>query len=437
MAAWTTEAVESLAPDGASARAGARLAVRGPWSATGHDSRAVWGLCQGSGRQPYQAQVDLRGPAFSCTCPSRKFPCKHTIALLLLWVQDPEAVPAGTPPDWVSEWVDGRTARAERVAARAEEAPRDPEAAARRAALREERVAAGVQDLRLWLADLARGGLAAAQARPYGFWDGFAARLVDAQAPGLASRVRWLGGIAAARGDTWPERLLEELGLLFLVCEAQERPAAVDPALRADVRALVGWTTPREEVLAGPRVRDRWAVVARELDEQDRLRVQRTWLWGLDGERPALLLDFAPPNMPLDPGPPVGMALHGELAFYPGAVPLRALVAGEPDSLEPVREPFGAADAEAALAAAGAAVAGNPWTEAWPVALAAAVPGVPGDGPVFLHGGGGALPMVGDSDGLWRLAALAAGEAVCVLGTWDGRALRPLAAYADGRVVGL
>jgi SWIM zinc finger len=437
MEAWTTEAVESLAPDAASARAGARLGVRGPWSGTGHHESGLWGLCQGSGRQPYQAQVDLRGPAFKCTCPSRKFPCKHALGLMLLWVQDPEAVPAGTPPSWVSEWRDGRTARASRSAARAEEAPRDPEAAARRAALREERVAGGVQDLRLWLADLARAGLAAAQARPYGFWDGFAARLVDAQAPGLASRVRWLGGIAAARADTWPERLLEELGLLYLVCEAQARPAAVDAELRADVRALVGWTTPREDVLAGERVVDRWAVLAREIDEQDRLRVQRTWLWGLDGGRPALLLDFAPPNMPLDPGPPVGMALHGELAFYPGAVPLRALVAGEPDSLSPVREPFGVADAGAALAAAGAAVAANPWTEAWPVALAAAVPGVPGDGPVLLHTDGGALRLVGDPEALWRLAALAGGSAVAVLGTWDGRALRPLAAYADERVVGL
>jgi uncharacterized Zn finger protein len=25
--------------------------------------------------------VDLSGPAFRCTCPSRKFPCKHGLAL--------------------------------------------------------------------------------------------------------------------------------------------------------------------------------------------------------------------------------------------------------------------------------------------------------------------------------------------------------------------
>ncbi len=32
---------------------------------------AVCGLCQGSGKNPYQTQIDLIGPAFRCSCPSR------------------------------------------------------------------------------------------------------------------------------------------------------------------------------------------------------------------------------------------------------------------------------------------------------------------------------------------------------------------------------
>jgi hypothetical protein len=427
--AWSAEAVESLAPDAASVRAGQKLAAPGPWSGTGHDERLVWGLCKGSGKQPYQAQVDLQGPAFKCSCPSRKFPCKHCLGLLLLWVAG--GVTAGEPPDWVRAWVDAREERTERAAKREASTP-DPEAAARRAAQREERVAAGIEDLRLWLSDVARGGLAAAQSQPYTFWDGFAARLVDAQAPGLARRVRPLAGIAMAQRPNWPERMLEQLGLLYLLCEAQAR---AEGPLAAEVRGMVGWTTPREEVLAGPRQRDRWAVLAREIDEQDELRVQRTWLWALDGGRPALLLDFAPAGAPLDPGPPLGMALDGELAFYPGAPGLRALVAGD-GPLEPVREPFGHDGAQAALAAAAAAVAANPWTDRWPVALAAAVPDAPGDEP-RLHAADGSLPLDGSRRRLWRLASVAAGHEVSVLGLWNGRALNPLAAGAEGRVVAL
>ncbi len=50
------------------------------------------GLCQGSGRQPYQARVDLAEPAFKCSCPSRKFPCKHGLALLLLFAKTDTAL---------------------------------------------------------------------------------------------------------------------------------------------------------------------------------------------------------------------------------------------------------------------------------------------------------------------------------------------------------
>ena len=131
------------------------------------------------------------------------------------------------------------------------EPPRDPEAAAKRAAEREARVAAGVEDLRRWLRDAVRGGLGAGRLRAWDEWDAFAARLVDAQAPGAASRLRSLGGVAAGRPDGWPERLLSGLGLLHLLCEAYPR---ADGPLRDDVRALLGWNVGREEVLAGPRV---------------------------------------------------------------------------------------------------------------------------------------------------------------------------------------
>src|SRR5918999_3931985 len=109
--AWSVDAVESLAPDAASVRAGQKLASPGPWSGTGHDERLVWGLCQGSGKQPYQAQVDLQGPAFKCSCPSRKFPCKPCLGLLLLWVGG--GVPAGEAPDRGGGWVAEREQRVE------------------------------------------------------------------------------------------------------------------------------------------------------------------------------------------------------------------------------------------------------------------------------------------------------------------------------------
>ena len=86
---WTADQVLALAPDAASRKAGSKLGAAGPWSEAGSsDEGTVWGLCKGSGSKPYQTVIDIAdaaGPAYKCSCPSRKFPCKHALGLLLLW----------------------------------------------------------------------------------------------------------------------------------------------------------------------------------------------------------------------------------------------------------------------------------------------------------------------------------------------------------------
>src|SRR5258708_19410843 len=101
----TAEQVAGLAPDGGSLTAGRGLASERRWSGLGQSGHALWGLCQGSGSKPYQTQADLGGPAFRCSCPSRKFPCKHALGLLLLAADSPAAVPVSEPPEWVAPWL--------------------------------------------------------------------------------------------------------------------------------------------------------------------------------------------------------------------------------------------------------------------------------------------------------------------------------------------
>ncbi len=232
---WSTEHVLSLAPDQASAKAAGKLSAPAPWSAAGCGQGALWGLCKGSGSTPYRTVVELATPAYKCSCPSRKFPCKHALGLLMLWSGSPGAVVEGAePPDWAAEWLNGRQHSAEqsaqRLAARAEAVAADPAAARRRAAKRSARVAAGAQELRLRLADRVRHGLAD-QASVAGGWDEVAARMVDAQAPGLASRVREL--------DSTPQDgLLAGYALTHLLA----RPCCSPSAARGRRRT---WPCPR------------------------------------------------------------------------------------------------------------------------------------------------------------------------------------------------
>ena len=66
----------------------------------------------------------------------------------------------------------------------------DPAAAAKRAAARAERVARGLDELDQWLCDQIRGGIAGLNKAGYAHFDTVAARMVDAQAPGLAGMLR-------------------------------------------------------------------------------------------------------------------------------------------------------------------------------------------------------------------------------------------------------
>ena len=112
-----------------------RAAWRGPRSgaARGCDAQLVWGECQGSGKSAYQACVELTEPAFRCSCPSRKIPCKHTLGPLLPWSEN--AVKPRDRPGWVWEWLAQRqepAKAAERRKAAAGPKVKDPKTAERR-----------------------------------------------------------------------------------------------------------------------------------------------------------------------------------------------------------------------------------------------------------------------------------------------------------------
>src|SRR5262245_4770218 len=100
----SSDQVAKLASDAASLAAGKKLANGRVWQNTGCDDRALWGECQGSAL--YQTRVDLTDLTAKCSCPSRKFPCKHALGLLLMAAASPASVPGGRAPEWVTEWLD-------------------------------------------------------------------------------------------------------------------------------------------------------------------------------------------------------------------------------------------------------------------------------------------------------------------------------------------
>ncbi|MFI2375126.1 SWIM zinc finger family protein [Streptomyces sp. NPDC018964] len=436
---WTADQVLALAPDAASRAAGGRLGAAGPWSGTGSSGEGtVWGLCAGGGSTPYRTVVDVAdvsGPAYHCSCSSRKSPCKHALGLLLLWSGGDGAVPRGRAPEWAEQWIAGRRGRAGRE--RAEGSPSSsgaagPEAARRRAERRAERVTAGAVELEQRLADLLRGGLvAAAEQSGDGLWEETAARMVDAQAPGLAARVRELGALAGT-GPGGPVRLLEECALLHLLGRGWLRRERLPEGLAATVRSRVGLPAPAD----GPAVRDRWLVLAQYDTADSRLTTRRVWLYGTDSGRTALLLSYGAAGRAPELALPVGLALDAELSAYPGAGQPRAAL-GErfaPPAPTDVRPP-GTTTARAA-ARYGEALRDDPWLESVPVTLDRVVPAPDGDGWQLADADEDAAlpltPAARSRPGLWRLVALSGGAPVKVFGECGHQGFTPLAAWPEG-----
>ncbi|MET9291201.1 SWIM zinc finger family protein [Streptomyces sp. NPDC003077] len=441
---WTAEQVLALAPDAASRKAGARLAEPGPWSDAGAGDGALWGLCEGSGGTRYRTVVDTTGPAFACGCPSRKFPCKHALALSLLWAGGAVPTTGAEPPRWANEWLTARRNRAEPAAnaavspasSESHRATANADAARRRAQARARRIAAGASELEQRLEDMLLSGLASMERAGYGPWDETAARMVDAQAPGLAARVRELGSVPAS-GPDWPARLLEELALLHLLDEGFLGIERLPAPLAATVRSRVGLNTDAAEVLSGPdttTIRDRWLVLGQQDREDGRLTARRIWMRGERTGRMALHLSFSGPDRPLDLALPPGLVLDADLAYYPGARPLRAALGERRAPTASGGVPQGGG-VDAALAAYGDALRDDPWLDAWPVVLADVVP-IPGRGSgdwqLADADGESALPLDPRWSGRcsrWQLASISGGEPVTVFGECGHRGFTPLTVW--------
>ncbi|MFF3329325.1 SWIM zinc finger family protein [Streptomyces sp. NPDC002888] len=437
---WTADQVLALAPDTTSRKAGSKLGAAGPWSETGSsDEGAVWGLCKGSGSTPYRTVVDVgdvSGPAYKCSCPSRKFPCKHALGLLLLWSGGDTSVPRGrSAPDWAEPWLAGRRRRAEEQRAAGPEGSAsgsaDPEAARRRAERRAERVTAGATELEQRLADLLRGGLASAEQTGYGLWEETAARMVDAQAPGLAARVRDLGAVPSS-GPGWPVRLLEECALLHLLDQGWLRREQLPDALAATVRSRVGLPTAAD----GPPIRDRWLVLAQYDTGDAKLTTRRIWLHGAESHRTPLVLSYGAAGRAPELTLPVGLVLEAEVSAYPGAGQQRAAL-GErfaPPAPTALR-PSGVTTTQAA-ARYGEALRDDPWLDSVPVTLDRVVPTPDGDSWQLADADeDSALPLTPAArsrPGLWRLVALSGGAPVKVFGECGHRGFTPLTAWPEG-----
>lgn len=353
------EAVQELAPDQASLNAAQKLLKPAKWPVRGfsREVSAVWGQCQGSGSKPYFTMADPVDHGYKCTCPSRKFPCKHVLALLWQFSEAAGDFAESEHPEWVQDWLSRRrksTAQSDRdtdtdkpkneksirraiagedTALSEEEQRKRTEASARRAeknrAATRKMVSSVLEEFSQWIDDQLRTGVAHLTRDITSRCRQIAARLVDGKAAALAARMDELPARALhLEGEAQLEFVLRELGQLVLLCRAWQADPE-DPDTR---RGVIGAEN-RDQLLeadGAQRIGGTWLVAGERVESRrDGLVAQSTWLLNTGEVQPrvALLQDYFPASAGRrGVTPAVGRQLEGEVVFYPSRAPLRAIL---------------------------------------------------------------------------------------------------------------
>lgn len=421
----------SLAPDESSKKSGKELANPSKWGKREANDRALWGECQGSGKLPYQTQVDLINLAFKCTCPSRKFPCKHGLGLSLLYVRDRKLFTVSKEPDWVSNWLDKRLEKDEKkTEKKAKDKPVDAAAQAKRQENRAKRVEEGMSELRLWLHDIIRNGLLTIPGKGPNYFESMAKRMIDSQAPGLANMVRKLGAVNFYR-EEWQTPFLDQIVRLHLLLESFPRIESLPPSLQHEVKTWIGFAQNLDEVKAEQGIADDWFVLAKQVEKEDSLTVERNWLYGSQSGRFALVLQFYVrgqiPEMNIVPG----SWLQAELCFFKGAHPQRALIKQQ-QIIKKNDEVPGLKSWNDVLQSTSEVMALNPFYENFPVVIDHVVPMSASNQWWLKDQTGAGVAIAAHFSFPWKLLALSGGAPVKLFALGKETEFIPLGVWVDG-----
>lgn len=423
---WSYERLLQLAPDSGTLEQARKLFFAKRWLVLEGNGKYLWGVYETPYAQRMETVVRLEPPLLRCSCKSRRRPCKHALAMVLLFLNRNEVWKVR---DELPEWAMSLLGQKEAEPKVGKAAAPDQQKQAQRVALMD----GGVAELEKWLQTVARIGLAQMVQAPEE-WENLAARMVDCKLGSIARRIRlcqqWI------QQEDWADKLTAEIGLLYLFVLAWQRKESLSPDQKRELLQVAGWNVRKDQLSTQTGVDDCWLVLGVSTGEEEKLKFRRTWMRGEKTGRYALLLDFAFGNRGFEDHWVTGSVLRGRLLFYPGQPALRAAF----QHYQMSREAYEAVAAFADLGEVQEAYAKHlglsPWLMVLPALIDEVTPIYDQDSEQFylLDTHKNYLP-VPTSDVSWKLLALSLGRSISCFGEYDGEKFQPISVIHDGRIV--
>lgn len=444
---WTETQILQLAPDAPTAKRGQGLASMGKWLTLRTDGNAIWGECKGSGKKPYFVQMDLKNPAFKCSCPARKFPCKHSVAIALLFVRGGDGFMMEAPPETVKNWIESRTKRFEKTEAKelekeaVEQVKLTEERKAKTLDSRIKNIQDGLPELETWLLDTMREGIASIEKNAHQICEDIATRMSDAKMKGMATRIREIP-LMIGSSDNWIEKVTARLGEIYLFINAFRQYENLPENLQDELKQTAGINLKKDEIRTDKGVKDNWLILGKSEGQDElnpRIYFRKIWLWGERDQRPAMILDYNFGSASFPHSFILGTQFKGELAYYPGTFQLRALLKTQAQTGGLIEYFPGYDNFDEFLMAYAKAVGENPWLRSFPCVLSDVRPMIENGQLIVADKNAQIVEIQSDSDNVmgWKLIALSGGHSMDIFGEWNGEYLVPLSACVDGKFVNL
>jgi hypothetical protein len=158
------------------------------------DGTLLFGECKGSGAENYRPSADFSDstkPVYRCTCPSRQFPCKHSLALLYAYAQGSKFAEKDVPADIAEK----RTKIEQRAEKKKEDADKPHKVNLGALKKKIQTQLGGLDLLESLVNDLVRAGLGTLNAKSARQVEEQARQLGDAYLPGAQNALHALTGL--------------------------------------------------------------------------------------------------------------------------------------------------------------------------------------------------------------------------------------------------
>ena len=425
-----------LAPDTATADRAKKLTSTKFWKTLAGNPSVVWGQCKSSGLTYYKVAFDLKAQSFKCNCASRKFPCKHALALSVLLVEQPDAfVVAEEIPDWVQEWQSKGAPSGKVYTPEEEQAKADLRQ--KNFSKRLNQMAAGLDELENWLLDTLRQGIAALEQQPYAFWKDISARMYDAKLGAIGKRIKNLP-VHIGTDDNWPTKVLSELTAFYLLIRGLRKMDELPLNIQQDLLTNAGVNTRKEELFQyGQPVKDIWMILGVTEGVEDNLNFRRTWVLGHETKRYGLILDYAFGRNPYQFNYKPGNVFVGNTVFYPSNAPLRIAIKDKNVLDRQLKRLVGFPTFVDYLDFYATNLAANPWQLSFPCSLEQVQPILQADQLFLKDKDDNLVPLFQDERTKWKILAISGGHPINIFGEWSGDQLLPLSLTKDNRYTAL